>query len=228
LSEWTFRTQGSLSSRDVDNRRAMIDTVELLDALQRLYREREAQLLAQWQRALPFGDLMSDRWERAGRLGLGAGPCVYDRALILGNVRVGERTWIGPFTVLDGSGGLEIGSTCSISAGVQIYTHDTVRWALSGGRAEYETAPVQIGDHSYIGPMTIVTKGVRIGRHCLVGANSIVNQDLPDYSIAYGSTCHIVGRVRVADDGRVELEYASGPTREGRPSDDATAPNPTT
>jgi acetyltransferase-like isoleucine patch superfamily enzyme len=120
---------------------------------------------------------------------------------------VGARTWIGPFTILDGSGGLAIGENCSISAGVQIYTHDSVKWALSGGRAEYERAPVKIGSHTYIGPMTIVTRGVTIGERCLIGANSIVNKDLPDGSIAYGSTCAVVGRVDVSSEGTVTLHY---------------------
>jgi len=156
---------------------------------------------------VPLADEITDRWERARAVGFGAGASVYDSCLILGDVTVGEGTWIGPFTVLDGSGGLTIGNTCSISAGVQIYTHDSVKWALSGGRAEYEHAAVEIGDCTYIGPMTIVTKGVRIGNHCVVGANSIVDKDLPDNSIAYGSTCRIVGRVLLKPDGGIELEY---------------------
>jgi acetyltransferase-like isoleucine patch superfamily enzyme len=188
-----------------------VDAANLLEALRRVHRDRQQELLARWNRSLPFGDAIVDRWERAKALGFGEGTSVYDSAVIIGDVRVGERTWIGPGTVLDGSGGLEIGSTCSISAGVQIYTHDTVRWALSGGRAEPERAPVRIGDHCYIGPMTLVAKGVRIGRHCLVGANSIVNKDLPDYSIAFGSTCRIVGRVRVDERGGVELQYDTPP-----------------
>jgi len=162
---------------------------------------------SQWNRSVPLADEITDRWERARAVGFGAGASVYDSCLILGDVTVGEGTWIGPFTVLDGSGGLTIGNTCSISAGVQIYTHDSVKWALSGGRAEYEHAAVEIGDCTYIGPMTIVTKGVRIGNHCVVGANSIVDKDLPDNSIAYGSTCRIVGRVLLKPDGGIELEY---------------------
>jgi acetyltransferase-like isoleucine patch superfamily enzyme len=58
--------------------------------------------------------------------------------------------------------------------------------------------------------MTIVSKGVTIGKCCVVGANSIVNKDLPDYSISYGSTCRIVGRVVVGANGEVELVYDSG------------------
>lgn len=188
-----------------------MEPAELLEALRRLHRERRQQTLAELHRSVSFGDEINDRWERAAALGFGVGTSVYDGALIIGDVKVGERTWIGPYTVLDGSGGLQIGDTCSISAGVQIYTHDSVRWAVSGGRAPYERAPVRIGSHTYIGPMTVVTKGVTIGRHCVVGANSIVNKDLPDHSIAFGSTCRIVGRVDVGTDGHVELVYDGGP-----------------
>ena len=184
-----------------------MDSAELLAALRALYADRSAEVRERWERSLPFADHVVDRWARARDLGFGDGASIYDSALVLGEVTVGAQTWIGPSTVLDGSGGLAIGRTCSISAGVQVYSHDSTRWALSGGRLPYGQAPVRIGDHCYIGPMSIVTMGVTIGNHCLVGANSIVNKDLPDGSIAFGSTCRIVGRVRVGPDGTVELEY---------------------
>lgn len=180
---------------------------QLRSELEQLHWERQRELKDKWNRSLPFGDGIVDRWERARVLGFGDGASIYDSAIVIGDVKVGEKTWIGPSTVLDGSGGgLTIGSYCSISAGVQIYTHDSVKWALSGGEAEYERAPVTIGNSTYIGPLTIVAKGVRIGAHCLIGANSVVNKDLPDYSIAYGTTCRIVGKVRVTGK-TVELLY---------------------
>ncbi|HJP56427.1 MAG TPA: acyltransferase [Gemmatimonadales bacterium] len=171
---------------------------DLLAALRALHATRSAEVRERWQRSLPLADYVVDRWERARGLGFGPGSSIYDQSLVLGDVDVGEGTWIGPNTVLDGSGGLRIGATCSISAGVQIYTHDSVRWALSGGRAPYDRAPVVIGDHCYLGPCTVVTSGVTIGRHCLIGAHSLVNRDLPDYSIAWGVPCRVVGRVEVS------------------------------
>src|SRR3954465_12163939 len=105
----------------------------LLETLRKRWRDRREEVAARYRRTLPFGDYVVDRWEKAQALGFGEGSSIYDSALVLGDVKVGCHTWIGPGVVLDGSGGLEIGDYCSISAGVQIYTHDSVAWATSGG-----------------------------------------------------------------------------------------------
>lgn len=128
-------------------------------------------------------------------MGFGNGTSIYDTSIVLGDVKVGENTWIGPFTILDGSGSLTIGSYCSISTGVQIYTHDSVNWVLSGGKIPYEKAPTKISDRCYIGPNTIITKGVTIGEGCVIGANSLVNKHIPAGSKARGSPCRVVGTV---------------------------------
>ncbi len=110
---------------------------------------------------------------------------------------MGKETWIGPFTVLDGRGGLKIGSFCSISTGVHLYSHDTVQWALTGGRAKERRAPTKIGDCCYLGAMTIVNRGVTIGDHCVIGANSFVKKNIPPFSIAAGNPARILGRVKM-------------------------------
>lgn len=137
------------------------------------------ELKAGFQRSLPLADELFDRWERARFLGFGEGSSVYDSCLVLGDVSVGERTWVGPNTVLDGSGGLMIGSFCSISAGVQLYSHDSVAWCLSGGEAPYELSGTSIGDRCYLGPNTVVARGVQLGAGCVVGAQSFVNRSFP-------------------------------------------------
>jgi acetyltransferase-like isoleucine patch superfamily enzyme len=166
---------------------------ELIDRLRALWRDRRADVDAQWRRTLPFGDYIVDRWEKARMLGFGEGASIYDSALVIGEVTVGERTWIGPSTVLDGSGGLSIGAFCSISAGVQIYTHDSVEWSLSGGTAPLVRVPTRIGDRCYIGPNSVIAKGVTIGDGCVIGAGSIVLSDLPAGCRAAGAPCRVIG-----------------------------------
>ena len=171
---------------------------ELHAALAAFYRARTEHFQGQFRRLPPFGDMVADRWEKAKLLGFGEGASVYDSALVLGNVSVGEHTWIGPQVLLDGANApLRIGDYCSISAGVQIYTHDSVKWAVTGGRVGYEYAPVTIGSCVYIGPNAVVAKGVEIGSHVIIGAQSLVNQSLPDYAVAWGQPARQVGAIEL-------------------------------
>lgn len=151
---------------------------------------------AEWDRVVPFGDLIVDRTEKARFLKFGKGATIYDSSYVYGRVVVGDHTWVGPFTVLDGSGGLTIGRHCSISAGVQIYTHDTVRWAVSGGKAPSDRAPVTVGDRCYIGPNAVIAKGVTIGSGSVIGAGSVVLKDVPPGVLAVGAPCRVVKKIK--------------------------------
>ncbi|HIY35321.1 MAG TPA: acyltransferase [Candidatus Paraprevotella stercorigallinarum] len=51
---------------------------------------------------------------------------------------------------------------------------------------------VVIGEGSWIGTKAVIVGNVKIGRHCVVGANSVVTKDIPDYSIAVGSPAKVV------------------------------------
>ena len=170
----------------------------LLKELRSLWLARRREVHARYKRSLPLADYVVDRWEKALELGFGEGTSIYDSVLVLGDVKVGRNTWIGPFVVLDGSGGLSIGSNCSLSAGVQIYSHDTVDWALSGGSAAPARAATTIGDNCYIGPNTIVAKGVNIGNGCVIGANSLVLQSIAPGSKAFGTPCRIIVKIDCA------------------------------
>jgi acetyltransferase-like isoleucine patch superfamily enzyme len=177
-----------MSATNNDNEKQEVGSIPaLLESLRALWRERRRVVSEEWQRTLPFADYIVDRWEKARALGFGEDASIYDSAVVLGKVSVGARTWIGPFVILDGSAGLHIGSNCSISAGVQIYTHDTVKWATSGGTAPYEYGAVSIGNNCYIGPNAIIGKGVTIGDGCIVGANSLVLADIPAGRTAFGT-----------------------------------------
>ncbi len=173
---------------------------DLLDRLRDLWRYRQAEVATRYDRTLPLADYVIDRWEKARALGFGEGASIYDSSLVLGRVSVGAHSWIGPHTVLDGSGSLTIGTYCSISAGVQIYSHDSVDWAVSGGRLPYAYAPTSIGDRCYIGPNTVVAKGVDIGAGSIVGAGSVVLASIPPGAKAAGAPCRVIGAATVSLD----------------------------
>jgi len=158
--------------------------------------EKRQHVKEKYNRVLPIGDYLSDRWEKANYLGFGENSSIYDSSLVLGNVKVGKDCWIGPFTILDGSGEvLIIGNNCNISAGVHIYTHDTVDRVIY--RGEFTKLKTTIGNNCYIGPNTIISKGVTIGDNVIIGANSFVNKNIPSFSKGYGSPFQITGKIDI-------------------------------
>ena len=146
----------------------------------------------QFDRRVSVGDLLTERSDNAAEYGFGDGTTMYDNVLVLGAVKVGRNTWIGPGCILDGSGGdLQIGDWCSISAGVQIYTHHTVNRSISLGREPVDCAPTRIGDGVYIGPNSVIQMGVMIGNQAVIGSNSFVNADIPSGAKAFGCPARI-------------------------------------
>ena len=172
------------------------DITHFAELLKALHARRDGELRGAFNRSLPFADAQFDRWERAKALGFGDKTSIYDSSCIFGDVSVGVNSWIGPFTVLDGSGGgLQIGDFCSISAGVHIYTHDTVLWAVSGGVQAARKGRVTIGSNTYIGAQAVIIAGVSIGERCVIAANSLVNRDVAAGSIMGGTPARLIGRV---------------------------------
>lgn len=168
-------------------------TASLRNDLRELQVRLQNAVQQQFNRRVSFGDLMTDRWQNAREYGWGEGTSCYDNVLVIGDVRVGRNSWIGPNVILDGSGGgLEIGDYCQISAGAQIYTHLTIRRGLSRGKEPPEHKPTRIGNGVYIGPNAIVQMGVEIGDDVVVGAMSLVRTHLPTGCRAWGCPARII------------------------------------
>jgi acetyltransferase-like isoleucine patch superfamily enzyme len=61
--------------------------------------------------------------------------------------------------------------------------------------------PTRIGDNVWCGANVVVTSGVTIGRRSVIGANSVVTQDVPDFSIAAGAPAKVLKQVEHAGRG---------------------------
>src|SRR4051812_27154742 len=129
---------------------------EFISQLRAAYRHPQTRKRAAFDRHVPSGDLISERAEIAAAYGFGEGPTCYDNVPILGDVTVGRPAGSGPNVILDGQGGLAIGDYVSISAGVQVYTHDTVAWSTSRGAQPMAKSPTRIGSGVYIGPNSVI------------------------------------------------------------------------
>jgi acetyltransferase-like isoleucine patch superfamily enzyme len=87
---------------------------------------------------------------------------------------------------------VHIGDNVSITGNCAIvdttHPHQDVRNSVKiGDRILDEDSFVEIGDGSFVGYGTIILPNVRVGKHCVIGANSCVTKDIPDYSVVAGN-----------------------------------------
>jgi acetyltransferase-like isoleucine patch superfamily enzyme len=127
-------------------------------------------------------------------------------------IDLSDNVWIGHFSLIDGIGGVIIGKGVHVSSHTVIYSHssqDTIRLLGefymnedSVDRAGYKLKPVSIGEYTFIGTGSIILPGSEIGRGCIIGAGSVVNETIPDYAIANGNPLQIIGDTRERDKKR--------------------------
>mgnify|MGYP006289997317 CR=1 FL=1 len=73
-----------------------------------------------------------------------------------------------------------------------------------------QIAPIRIKRGSWVGQNVVILPGVTIGENCIVGANSVVNQDVPDRCVAVGNPAKVVKRW---DAKRREWVSSTGPLK---------------
>jgi acetyltransferase-like isoleucine patch superfamily enzyme len=68
--------------------------------------------------------------------------------------------------------------------------HDIrVSVAAQGIRKKTE---VRIGAGTWIGQNAAILPGTSIGKHCIIGANSVINTTIPDFSVAVGAPAKVI------------------------------------
>ena len=110
-------------------------------------------------------------------------------------IHIGDRVTINySVTILD-MDDVYIGNYVRIAPNCSIYTvGHPLNWRTRADRVCY-TAPVYIGDYTWLGGNVTILPGVKIGKRCVIGANSLVTHDIPDDSLAYGSPCKVIRKL---------------------------------
>jgi acetyltransferase-like isoleucine patch superfamily enzyme len=120
---------------------------------------------------------------------------------------IGDHVYVGPFNLLDASGGLSIGEGCQITTHCALLTHSSHQALRLAGRDYWGAADppayvrqrTQIGAYCFIGPHSVIAPGSRIGRGVLVRAYSYVDGEMPDFAIVGGQPARVLGDTRDAD-----------------------------
>lgn len=121
---------------------------------------------------------------------------IFDNAkLIMGN-RCGISN--SAFTCMSE---IVLGDDVLIGSGCRIYDTDfhalnyLERRLGSDKNAEIRSAPIHIGEGSFIGAGCMILKGVTIGKHSIVGAGSVVTKDIPDDEIWAGNPARFIRKI---------------------------------
>jgi acetyltransferase-like isoleucine patch superfamily enzyme len=109
-------------------------------------------------------------------------------------LELGNHVTIQPMTYIEASGGVKIGSDTSIAHGVSIMseTHNTDDRDELFKNQGMTYKPVVIGEDTWIGAKVTIMAGVTIGNKAIVGANSVVTKDVPDYAVVVGAPARII------------------------------------
>jgi len=111
-----------------------------------------------------------------------------------GSIRLARRVWLGPYVVIYGHGGVEIGESTLISM------HCTILSSNHGipplGKLIRDTAdellPTKIGRDVWIGANAVILGGVTIGDGAVVAAGAVVNRDVEAGAIVAGVPARVV------------------------------------
>lgn len=132
----------------------------------------------------------------------------------LGNFVGGDRRtnfWVGPHGTLEIDDNVGISNSTIIArSSIRIHNHTLI----GGGCDIYDNdfhelhaidrlnrtkkismAPIEIGPHAFVGAHTIVLKGVKIGEGAVVGAGSLVTQDIPPYEVWAGQPARCIKKL---------------------------------
>jgi acetyltransferase-like isoleucine patch superfamily enzyme len=105
-----------------------------------------------------------------------------------GSIRLGLNVFLGPYVVVYGHGGIEIGDQTLISMHCRILSsnHAIPPSGVDIRSQSDVLLPTRIGRDVWLGAGVTVLGGVSIGDGCIVGAGSVVSKDLPPNAVAFG------------------------------------------
>lgn len=116
-------------------------------------------------------------------IAIGYGTSIQDRNILLGDVEIGRFCLTAPNVYM--------------SSGTHLYSYIPEYYIkdqdkLYDNSELLKSKKIIIEDDVWIGINCVVLPGVRIGKGSVIGSNSVINNDIPPYSIAVGSPARVV------------------------------------
>lgn len=115
-------------------------------------------------------------------------------------VRIGQGSEIGERCRISIANSLDIGEKVLHSSNVYItdcnHEYRNIDVSVIDQGIVQKGQKSSIGGGSYIGINAVIVGNIRIGRHCVIGANSVVTKNVPDYCVAVGSPAKVIKNIK--------------------------------
>lgn len=140
-----------------------------------------------------------------GRLEVGANtllePNVWLTAPGCARIRIGSGTFLNQGVMVASSELVEIGDHCMLANGCFVSDaahrfddpHTPVPW-----QGFTSKGPIRVGDNVWCGANVVITSGVTVGERCVIGANSVVTADVPEFSVVAGAPAKVLRKIEYA------------------------------
>jgi acetyltransferase-like isoleucine patch superfamily enzyme len=135
---------------------------------------------------------------------LGENVSIGHRVTLRENNLIGHHTVIG--TLSDIQGNVAIGNYCRLHSYVHIsqfskicnfvFIFPNVVLTNDPYPPSYDLKGGTIGDYTIVAAHSIILSGIEVGENCLVGANSVIKKNVPDYSLVMGNPAELVMDIR--------------------------------
>ncbi|HCT29682.1 MAG TPA: N-acetyltransferase [Bacteroidales bacterium] len=126
------------------------------------------------------------------------------RIMLRENNNIGNNCKIGNYTELHGH--VRIGNYSNLHSSVCIVENANIGnfvWIAPGTILTNDITPPSnnrkspiVDDYTFIAVNCVILPGVRIGKHCLIGASTLVTKDVEDYSVCLGTPGKFIKDIR--------------------------------
>ena len=151
---------------------------------------RDAQLNHKFNMAVPFTDEWSSLMKELFYNQIGENTIVNNGLTVVlpKNVTIGSGVSIMNGALMMAAGGITIEDKVLIAANVKLITnnHDPYE------REVLTCRPILIKEGAWVGAGATILPGVTGGKYAIVGSDSVVTKDIPDYAVAVGTPAKVI------------------------------------
>lgn len=114
-------------------------------------------------------------------------------------IKIGNNCGIGDYCFFGAAGGITIGNDVIMGQNVRFHSenHNFAEIDIPIRVQGVSHKGILIGNDCWIGAGCVFLDGVNVGDGCVIGANTLVNKDIPPYSVAVGNPVRVIKNRRL-------------------------------